>query len=133
MTRIVCFFQEMRLYHCLILVSVLTFTAIVHVQAEDSFLPTWKLLKEQERQQFIAGYMFGWSDAAKVTDVAIQFVRENPTNAVEGLTKIRSLYDFKGLKADSVARQLDSFFSQPENRDATLSQAITAVRSELGR
>jgi hypothetical protein len=102
-----------------------------NAQSDEAFLPTWKLLKSAEKSQFIAGYLYGWRDAAKVTGVAIEFVKENPKDAVDGLTKLQSLYNMEGLKADIVSKELDSFFSKSENKDATLSQAVTAVRAQL--
>lgn len=100
---------------------------------EPSFSPTWKLLRNEAKQQFIAGYLFGWRDAKRVTEVAIEFVKENPTDAVSGLERVRELYDMKGLTAESMVRELDTFFAESEGKDATLSQAITAVRMRLGR
>lgn len=101
--------------------------------AEEPFLPTWKLLKNEEKRQFIAGYMYGWRDAARVTDVAIEFVKSNPEQAVEGLEKVKSMYDLSRLRADTVTSELDRFFGDSGNKEATLSQAVTAVRKTLER
>lgn len=100
---------------------------------EASFSPTWKLLRNEAKQQFISGYLFGWRDAKKVTDIAIEYVKENPANAVNGLEKVRGIYDMEGLAAESMVRELDKFFSESEGKDATLSQAVTAVRMRMGR
>jgi hypothetical protein len=99
---------------------------------EASFLPTWKLLNNEAKQQFVAGYLFGWRDAGRVTDAAIEYAREHPHDAVNGLEKIRVMYDTAGLTSESVVRELDSFFAS-EGQNATLSQAITAVRRRLGQ
>lgn len=101
--------------------------------AEHAFLPTWKLLKNEAKQHFVAGYLFGWRDAEKVTDIAIDYVKENPQGAIEGLERLRGIYDMQGLTADSMVRELDAYFSESSSKDATLSQAITAVRGRLGR
>jgi hypothetical protein len=101
--------------------------------AEHAFLPTWKLLKSEAKQHFVAGYLYGWRDAEKVTDIAIDYVKENPQGAVEGLERVRGIYDMQGLTADSMVRELDAYFSESGSKDATLSQAITAVRGRLGR
>lgn len=103
------------------------------IASEASFLPTWKLLSNSAKQQFIAGYLFGWRDAKKVTDIALDFVKENPGSAVNGLEKIRDVYDMEGLTAESVVRELDRFFSDSEGKEATLSQAMTAARQQMGR
>jgi hypothetical protein len=100
---------------------------------EASFSPTWKLLRNDAKQQFISGYLFGWRDAKKVTDIAIEYVKENPGNAVTGLERVRGIYDMEGLTAESVVRELDKFFTEWDGKDATLSQAVTAVRMRMGR
>jgi hypothetical protein len=102
-------------------------------ETEASFAPTWRLLKGDSKQQFVAGYLFAWRDAARVTDAAIEYAREHPQNAVTGLERIRGIYDMEGLTAESMARELDKFFTESDGREATLSQAMTAVRSRLGR
>ena len=99
---------------------------------EASFLPTWKLLNNDAKQQFVAGYLFGWRDAGRVTDAAIEYARQHPNEAVNGLEKIRAMYDTGGLSAERVVGELDSFFAS-EGKNATLSQAITAVRRRLGQ
>ena len=103
------------------------------VVAEMAFLPTWKLLGNDGKLQFVAGYLFGWRDAKRAMDVAAEFVKEHPEGAINGLERIRELYDTEGLTPDVVVKELDSFFLEAERRSATLSQAITAVRSRLGR
>ena len=100
---------------------------------EAGFSPTWKLLRNDAKQQFVAGYLFGWRDAKRVTDIAIDYVKEKPTEAVKGLERIRGIYDMEGLTAESVVRELDTYFGQAEGKEATFSQAITAVRTRLGR
>jgi hypothetical protein len=96
-------------------------------------LPTWELLRGEAKQQFVAGYLFGWRDAARVTDAAIEYVEQNPNDAVQGLERIRNLYDMADLTSDMVVRELDRYFSEADSKNATLSQAITTVRMRLGR
>ena len=116
------------------LAAALTLNAPQRLYAAEekaSFLPTWKLLNPQEKQQFMAGYLYGWRDAAKVTDIAIGYVKENPQKAVEGLESIRSLYDVSGFNSSSVAHEVDAFFQDSDNRDASLTAAISYAKSRL--
>ncbi|MBX7145621.1 MAG: hypothetical protein K1X79_14310 [Oligoflexia bacterium] len=99
--------------------------------AQESFLPIWKLLNNQEKQQFISGYLHGWQDAAKVTDIAIGYVRENPQKAVEGLQSIRSVYEVGDLRPADIAQQIERFFADSSNKDASLSKAISFARAQL--
>ncbi|RIL09341.1 MAG: hypothetical protein DCC75_06750, partial [Proteobacteria bacterium] len=85
----------------------------------------------QEKQQFVAGYLEGWRDAAKVTDVVIKYVRDNPDQAVSGLERIRTLYDSSELKPNIVAKEIDEFYKKPENHAATFSAALSAVKTRV--
>jgi hypothetical protein len=97
----------------------------------DSFLPTWKLMNDDEKQQFIAGYLQGWRDAASVTDIAISFVKNNPASAVESLEKVKELYDIREIRPSDVTQEIDLFYSDPTNSNAPLSKAITAARARV--
>lgn len=99
--------------------------------APASFLPTWKLLNNEAKQQFISGYIQGWRDAERVTEIALDYVKENPQKAVEGLEKIKSLYDMRGLAPGDLIKALDAFYSLTENREASLSQAVSAAKQAL--
>lgn len=109
----------------------LTATSGISEGNGPSFLPTWKLLTTDQKQQFIAGYIQGWKDAARVTDIAIGYVRTNPERAIEGLEGIRQLYDLSGVKPIQLAHEIDAFYSDPENNGAALSKAITAARRRI--
>jgi hypothetical protein len=85
-------------------------------------------MKNDERRYFVAGYIYGWKDAGKVMEIAQDYVRENPGNAVTGLEKIRSVYDLSSVRVDDAIRDLNAFFADPSNRDATFSQAITRLQ-----
>lgn len=97
---------------------------------ETPFLPTWKLLNNQEKRHFIAGYLQGWRDAAKITEIVINFLEENPADPVASLKRLRALYDLPNANPDTLTVRIDDFFSKTENGAATLSQAITAAQQE---
>lgn len=90
--------------------------------------PVWRLLSHEQKTQFLAGYVQGWKDASRVTDIAIEFVKENPNDAVKGLEQLKSLYDLSDLSPSLLVTQIDSYLSSVENRDAPLSLAISAAR-----
>lgn len=104
---------------------------ISNLEAENPFYPTWKLLSNEEKQHFIAGYLQGWSDARRVTDIAINYIKENPQKAVEGLEGIKKIYDLTALGPEAVVREVDSFYNEHSNQNASLSAAITAAKSTL--
>jgi len=95
------------------------------------FLPTWRLLSADQKQQFIAGYLYGWGDAAKVVDIVIGYVRANPDEAIRGLEKLRDVYGLADLKAASIVREIDQFYADPANGGAGLPLAINAARGKL--
>lgn len=96
-----------------------------------AFLPVWKLMSGQEKLQFIAGYIQGWKDAAKVTDIAIDYVKSNPTEAVDGLERIRRLYGLSGVRPSQIVDEVDDFYSDPDNMNSPLSVAVTAAKNRV--
>lgn len=102
-------------------------------QESDPFLPTWKLLSPEAKEQFIAGYLQGWRDAEKVTDIATQYVKENPQKALEGLEKIRALYDMSAYKSSAIVEHIDLFYKDPSNASSSLSKAVSGARQRLNR
>lgn len=105
------------------------FTA--HAEDQRGFLPTWKLLAPEAKEQFIAGYLEGWRDAGVVTDIATQYVKENPQKALEGLEKIKVLYDMSSLKTSAVVSEINGFYRDPENSLASLSKAVSYAKERL--
>jgi hypothetical protein len=90
--------------------------------------PVWRLLTHEQKTQYLAGYVQGWKDASRVTDIAIEFVKENPEDAVKGLEQLKSLYDLSDLSPSLLVVQIDNYLSSVENREAPLSLAISAAR-----
>ncbi|NMC64310.1 MAG: hypothetical protein GYA55_14190 [SAR324 cluster bacterium] len=115
-------------------VFLLSFFTPFSIKADDNapaFYPTWKLLSPAEKQQFVAGYILGWKDAARVTDIVITYVKENPGKAVEGLEQIKDLYNLGDIKPGLMASAVDEFFNSPENKNAGLSQAVSAAKRAI--
>ncbi len=95
----------------------------------SAFLPTWRLLANEQKQQFIAGYLQGFSDAAKLTNIAIGFIDENPGKARETLEQLQRIYDSSGLTPSEIVEYVDKFYSDPDNKAAGLSVAVSAARA----
>jgi hypothetical protein len=125
--------QITRFLHPLVLVAFLCLPiARAEEQAEPPFQPVWDLLNRQEKQQFISGYLFGMRDAATMTGVLDDFVRDNPNSARESVQRIKGIYeDMASGKPDALTREIDAFYKNPRNRQAPLSRAITAARNQL--
>ena len=90
-------------------------------------LPTWKLLTGDQKRQFIAGYQQGLRDSAQITGVALEFVEQNPAEAVSALKRVRSLYQTPNVAPEALVKDLDRYLSDPDNIHATLSSAVNAV------
>lgn len=99
--------------------------------AQDAFLPTWKLLNNEAKEQFIAGYLQGWKDAGDVTDVVKEYVKENPQKAIEGLDQIKQLYDVSSVRPSQIVALIDEYFKEPGNGNASLSRAVSAAKQQL--
>ena len=101
------------------------------LQRGESFSPTWRLLSNEQKQQFVAGYVLGLMDAARVTAIALEFSRANPGKAVESLEKIHGVFNLFDAKPTVLVKEIDAFFADPANRSATLSMAVNSARSKL--
>ena len=99
----------------------------------DTFLPTWRLLSVEQKQQFISGYLFGWRDAARITRIAAEYVRENPQKGLESLENIQSLYHFSDIKPAVMVSAIDTFYAEPKNNNASLFMAITAAQRSISQ
>ena len=99
----------------------------VNEYSSPSFLPTWKLLKPEQKSQFIAGYLYALKDSERMLEIAQAYTEKNPQQAVTAIKKLKELYSFYNLKPDVVVRRVDSFFSEPENRSASLSMAVSSA------
>jgi len=128
----------MRTLLCSLVLPALLAPAIAAAQSGDSggpgesaFLPAWKLLGQQEKQQFISGYLQGWKDAVKILDIVISYVKENPERAARALESIKEIYEMRGVHADQFVHEIDLFYSDPVNRSAPLSKAITAAKAKV--
>jgi hypothetical protein len=122
-------------FACIVVLTAVPRTLLSEESGDSvqGFAPTWKLLDAEAKRQFIAGYLFAFSDAARITDIALEYIKENPQGAVSGLEQIRSVYDMRGVTPDMVVHELDVYFREDGGKEATLSQAVTAVRSQLGQ
>lgn len=106
----------------------LFFTALVSPANAEGFASTWKLLTSIQKEQFVAGYLQGYRDASKVTEVTLEYVKENPQRAVDGLETLKRVYFVEGVRPAALVSSLDQFFSAPENQSSSFSQAVNAVK-----
>jgi len=116
----------------IVLLAMLTLLAIKPAFADNSidssFYATWRLMNSTEKAQFSAGYLHGWKDAASVLDIAIEYVKENPKEALGSLEKLKKVYDMSNLKPDLAVKTLEAFYSDSDNQRAPLSKAMSAAR-----
>lgn len=105
--------------------------AAPHALPPAPFGSTWRLLTSDQKQQFVAGYLYGWRDSLKVSEVVLQFIRDNPTQAEKGMEKILSLYNVRNAGPELIVQELNSFFADPDNLNAPLSDALSVARARL--
>ncbi len=124
----------MRVFRVLLAWIIIISVPVAQSAAEDGpapFLPSWKLMSEAQRSQFIAGYLQGRRDASQVTDIAIEYIRERPAEAVSGLQKLKGLYDVSNLDPLAVSREVDLFYRDPTNSGAGLSLALSFAKQRI--
>jgi hypothetical protein len=99
---------------------------------ETSFYPTWKLLTSEQKQQFIAGYIQGWKDAGRVTEISLGFIKDNPEKAVDALTRVRDLYfELTHTDIEALGREVDTFYGDPKNQAAGFSAALNSAKAQM--
>ncbi|MCI5066179.1 hypothetical protein MRY87_10680 [bacterium] len=103
-------------------------TSLASAETNTSFYPTWKLLKSNERKLFVSGYLQGWRDSKRVTEILKSHVKENPENAVASLEKVSQLYSTADIPIETLVERITAFYSDPENHGAPLSVAVSASR-----
>jgi hypothetical protein len=124
-------YLRLVIFVCLLITTSSSFAKDIWAEEQVSFLPTWKLLNTEQKQHFIAGYLQAWKDAAQVTDIAMGYIKENPDKALEGLGSVRAMYETQGLRPADLAHQIDLFYKETNNRDATLSRAMSYAKSQM--
>ena len=105
-------------------------TVQAEVPAATPFAETWKMMSSLEKQQFAAGYLFGLRDAARMQDVTLSYIRENPTQAISGIERIRDILSAEGASPDTLVRSVDEYFNDAKNRNATITMAMSRARSQ---
>ncbi len=101
---------------------------VTQADTPKSFYPTWKLMKPAEKKRFLAGYIHGWQDAKRVTDILVDHVESQPDDAVKSLEKVRDIYGIADIPVDELLRRVTTFYSEIENHDAPLSVAMSSGR-----
>ena len=99
---------------------------------DSSFLPVWQMMNREQKEQFVAGYIQGMKDAAKMTEVLSAFVKDNPASAGDSLQRLKGIYlNLGDARSDSLTHEIDTFYASPKNKEAPLSRAITGARNKL--
>jgi len=96
---------------------------------DSPFLPTWRLLNTDNKQQFISGYQYAWKDAVKIMKIVETYIKQNPKEGAKALESIQTIYDISEMKPDTLVQFINNFYSQPDNNQAPLSKAITAAKN----
>ena len=110
---------------CLFLALILGVASIAYA---EGFAATWKLLTPTQKEQFVAGYLQGYRDASTVTDVTLDYIKQNPQRAIEGLETLKKVYFVEGVRPAKLVEGLDQYFAAPENQGSSFSQAVNTVK-----
>lgn len=117
----------------LLVCTVLFVSNAITLQADTpaAFYPTWKLLKQEDKVQYLSGYMHAWQDAHLTLGIAADYVNQNPESAADSIRRLQRIYDFSSLRPDTLVREIDAYYADGKQQSSSLSQAITAARSRL--
>jgi len=93
---------------------------------EQQFYTSWKLMNNQEKQQFIAGYMMAYANARKIAELTAQYSEHEPAKALESLRKLPNFFTIPNISPGILTQEVDTFYSDPENWSANFSKAVSA-------
>ncbi len=106
------------------------FTGICLADTEP-FLPTWKNLKPNEKQLYIAGYLNGLRDTEEVVSIAAEYVEKNPALVAQTLKKVQQLCSVSDVGAGALVPEIDAYYSKLENQSAALSLALSSAQQKI--
>ena len=95
------------------------------------FLPTWKLLNSEQKQQFISGYLSAIRDTGEILYITEKYLTENPSKSVAVIKELQSIYRVDAPSPLKLSREIDVFYALTENRTKPLSLAVSSARSKL--
>ncbi len=96
----------------------------------ENIYPTWKLMKDKEKQQLMHGYRAGWEDFNKVLDIVEEFVQNNPEEAKSSIAQLKQIYSLPDSSVEKLVNEIDGFYKVAKNRTAPLSKALTSIKNK---
>ncbi len=123
-------FRHLKRYLFPLVVTLSCFLAINAVYA-DPFYPTWKHLDSNGKQLYMSGYLHGLRDAEEVVAIAKDYVKKNPTLALQTLDKVQRLCSISDISSGLLVPEIDSYYSNIENQQATLSLAVSSAERKV--
>ena len=95
--------------------------------AEVPIYPTWHLMDEAGKKQFLAGYLYGFREARSLGEIAVEYSKSKPQDLEQGLEKLLQHYKLTTLSPDRLAPLLDQYFESPERQQDSLRLAINRL------
>lgn len=120
--------NRLKLRYLYILIAFLQLNQ-AFAEEPDQFYSTWRLLDHVQREQFVAGYLKGLSDSRARTTAALDYVRHNPNDSASAKKIIDELFGKMDGSATELARGIEQFYSDGDNRGAPLSKALAEARA----
>lgn len=95
---------------------------------EAPIYPIWRLMDDNAKKQFLAGYLYGFREARSLGEIAVEFSKSKPQDLEEGLSSILQHYRLTSLAPDKLSPLLDEYLKSPERQQDSLRLAINRLQ-----
>ena len=96
--------------------------------SETPIYPVWRLMDDNAKRQFLAGYLYGFREARSLGEVALEYSKTKPQDLESGLSAILQHYKLTTLAPDKLAPLLDEYLQAPERQNDSLRLAINRLQ-----
>lgn len=96
---------------------------------EIPIYPTWRLMNDEARRQFTAGYIFGHREAKALGEVVVEYLKQNPNPKAEEVAAVLNHYRLTTMTANQLVPMIDEHLGEPENQR----QSMRVIINNLNR
>lgn len=96
--------------------------------SETPIYPIWRLMDEQAKRQFIAGYLYGFRDARALGEIAVEFSKQNPPDLAQGLSALLSHYQLTRMRPEQLVPLIDEHLEDTSHHSESLRIIINKIQ-----
>lgn len=96
---------------------------------EIPIYPTWQLMDDDAKRQFLAGYIFGHREARALGEVVVEYLRQNPQADPDDVAGVLEHYRLTSMTSNQLVPLIDQYLKNPEHQK----QSLRAIINHLNR